>query len=123
VRILEIFSHDRTPLGDMLSSISISDDETSLTIRQVHHDTGYLLDPHGAIGYLALKRWQESHPGDKGYFLETAHPVKFPESVEKATGQSIEIPPHVKPIMEGIKQSTPIPAEYEALAAFLQRFE
>lgn len=123
VRILEIFNHDRPPLADMLSSTSISDDETSSTIRQVHQDTGYLLDPHGAIGYLSLKRWLESHPGDKGYFLETAHPVKFPESVEKATGQSIEIPLHVKPVMEGIKHTTPIPAEYEALAAFLQRFE
>ena len=51
-----------------------------------------MLDPHGAVGYLSLKRYLEKHPDRKGIFLETAHPVKFPDAVEKATANKIDIP-------------------------------
>lgn len=121
VRILEIFGN-RQSLTGQLHSESITDAETTDTIARVHRETGYLLDPHGAVGYLALERWIRTHPGQQGYILETAHPVKFPDSVEAATGLSVPIPEKVRPIMEAEKRSTEIPARDEALKSYLEGF-
>lgn len=121
VRILELFG-SKTALSEQLHSESISDNETSATIARVHQTTGYLLDPHGAVGYLALERWIHEHPEQSGYILETAHPVKFPESVEAATGVVVPIPEHVRPLMQAEKKSTKITASNEALKEFLENF-
>lgn len=119
VRILEIFNHQFPELKSKLSSYSINDDETIATIKEVYDKHNYLLDPHGAVGYLALKRYLADHPGENGIFLETAHPVKFPGAVEKITGKTIEAPDSVQVIMRSEKKSILIEAEYEALKDFL----
>lgn len=119
VRILEIFNHKFPELKNKLLSYSITDDETIATIKEVYDQHNYLLDPHGAVGYLALKRYLADHPGENGIFLETAHPVKFPGAVEKITGKTIEAPDSVQAIMRSEKKSTQIEAEYEALRDFL----
>lgn len=115
VRIMELFEQSLPGLSKKLHSVSISDSETEHTLEKVYKMHGYMLDPHGAVGYLALERYLSEHPGQKGFFLETAHPVKFPESVERITGYKIPIPEHVRPIMEAEKKSTMIEASYEAL--------
>lgn len=119
VRILEIFNHQFPELKSKLSSYSINDDETIVAIKEVYDKHNYLLDPHGAVGYLALKRYLAGHPGENGIFLETAHPVKFPEAVEKITGKEIEGPDSVQAIMRSEKKSIQVEAEYEALKDFL----
>jgi len=119
VRILEIFNHQFPELKSKLSSYSINDDETIATIKEVYDKHNYLLDPHGAVGYLALKRYLADHPGENGIFLETAHPVKFPGAVEKITGKTIEAPDSVQAIMRSEKKSILIEAGYEALKDFL----
>jgi threonine synthase len=119
VRILEIFHHQFPELKQHLSSASITDDETLVTIADVHHKYNYLLDPHGAVGYLALERYLQTHPGQKGIFLETAHPVKFPEAVEKVTGKKIEVPDSIANIMQKEKQSILLKAEYKYLREYL----
>ena len=121
IRILELFG-SRDAMSEQLHSVSISDEETTATIARVHREKGYLLDPHGAIGFLALERWMRFNPGHYGYFLETAHPVKFPESVEAATNQSIPLPDQVIPLMHAKKKSTEIPVSDESLRSFLERF-
>jgi threonine synthase len=103
VRILEIFHHQFPELKNKLSSYSISDKETLETIKNVYIKEDYLLDPHGAVGYLSLQRYLENNPGQKGILLETAHPVKFPDAVEKITGKTIEIPAAVVTIMNAEK--------------------
>lgn len=118
VRILEIF-RERGLLSDMLQSVSISDSKTSKTIGRVRREYGYLLDPHGAVGFLALEQWLANHPGESGYLLETAHPVKFPDSVEAATGESVQIPDQVIPLMSAEKKSTLISASDTELKAWL----
>jgi threonine synthase len=122
IRILQLFGHSREDLSAILSSVSITDEETKETIGRIHRDTNYLTDPHGAVACLALERWIGKHPGSKGYFLGTAHPVKFPESVEDATGIRIPVPAHVIPVMQGVKNSTLMPADPGALVAFLSSF-
>ncbi|MBK6990686.1 MAG: threonine synthase [Chitinophagaceae bacterium] len=119
VRILEIFHHQFPELKSKLSSYSISDKETMKTIAEVYQKENYILDPHGAVGYLSLQRYLNDNPNEKGIFLETAHPVKFPEAVEKATGHFISIPDSLLPIMKKDKFSIVIPADYSALKDFL----
>lgn len=119
IRILEIFHHNYPELKNKLSSYSISDEETIATIKRVYQDHNYLLDPHGAVGYLSLERYLENNSGEKGFFLETAHPVKFPEAVEKITNKEIKIPLPVKDIMNKQKQSILMKAEYNNLKEYL----
>lgn len=119
VRILEIFQHQFPALKSKISSYSITDAETESVINEVFKKYQYALDPHGAVGYLALQRYLAEHSNAKGIFLETAHPVKFPEAVERATGQKIKLPEHISEIMDREKISTVISPEYEALRNFL----
>ncbi|MBL7740543.1 MAG: threonine synthase [Chitinophagaceae bacterium] len=121
VRILEIFHHRFPELKSMLSSYTITDEETTHTIREVYAKYNYTLDPHGAVGYLALKRYLDDHTGDKGLFLETAHPVKFPDAVEQYTGKKPELPASVQGIMNSKKISTVMKPHYESLKDYLLR--
>ena len=119
VRILEIFNHQFPELKSSLSSYSISDDNTRATIKEVYQQFNYLLDPHGAVGYLALKKYLETDPPAKGIFLETAHPVKFPNEVEKITGKKIDIPVTLKSILAKEKKSNKMKADYNELKKYL----
>ena len=119
VRILEIFHHQFPELKSKLSSYSITDEETLATIKDVYNKYNYLIDPHGAVGYLSLQRYLKSNADMKGIFLETAHPVKFPVAVESATGKTIEIPASLESIMKSKKVSIKINAGYSELKEFL----
>jgi threonine synthase len=96
VRILEIFQHKFGDLKKVLSSYSISDAQTKEAIKSVKQDYNYLLDPHGAVGYLALQDYLKTHATEKGMFLETAHPVKFYDVVEPVINAQVPIPEIVK---------------------------
>jgi threonine synthase len=119
VRVLEIFGQSFPELQSMLSSVSISDEVTTSTISGVWEKYGYLLDPHGAVAYAALEEYLANHPGQKGILLETAHPVKFPESVEGVTGQKIPLPDQVKVLEKKERRATLIPAEYAEIKQYL----
>ncbi len=119
IRILEMFNHVFPDLEKKLGAVSISDKETTDTISEVFRRFKYTLDPHGAVGYLALKKYLETHTGTKGIFLETAHPVKFPDAVEEFTGVKLIVPPSVKKIMQDTKTSTKMKPDYAALKDYL----
>ena len=119
IRILEIFHHQFPELKNKLSSYSITDAETVATIAEVYKQYNYTLDPHGAVGYLGLKRYLKEHPEEKGYFLETAHPVKFPDAVEQNIGKKIDLPSSVAGIMNAKKVSTKMRPRYEELKNYL----
>ena len=112
VRILEFFKQNFVNLRENLEAVSISDDQTTETMREVYGNYGYVLDPHGAVGFRALFDHLARHKGKKGIFLETAHPDKF-ESVEKIIGAHGEIPVSVKELFGRKKKSVEIQADYE----------
>jgi threonine synthase len=112
VRVLALFNSEFERLKNILTSESITDEETAAAIQTIYRDFGYMADPHGAVGWLALSRWLEKHPDQQGIFLETAHPVKFPEVVEKYTGHSIQVPESVKALYGKRKISTKIRVDY-----------
>jgi len=111
VRILEIFDNDFVDLKEKLESVSVSDETTATTMREVYSQCNYILDPHGAVGYKALADYLEQHPESKGIVLETAHPVKF-DSVNEIIGTQGEIPASVESLMSRRKQSIEVDNDY-----------
>lgn len=121
VRILELFHHQFPDLKSILSSFSISDEQTKQTIKDVFEKENYLLDPHGAVAYTAFQNYQQVNPGQKGYILETAHPVKFYDVVEPVLQQTIPIPKSIEAIMGKEKKSLLMDANFEKLKEYLLR--
>lgn len=118
IRIRHLFNDDFNTLAQNLSSYSFTDRETKEAMSKIYQNTSYSTDPHGAVGYLGLKKYQETHPNSYGIFLETAHPVKFLEVVEETIGISLKIPPQIQKVMGKEKKSIPIKT-YESLKDFL----
>ncbi len=121
IRMLELFDHQYAELKQVVSSYSISDEETKNTIIEVQNKFGYLLDPHGAVAYAAVKKYLAEHPGDKAIFLETAHPIKFYDVVEPLIHHTIPLPESIKGIMLKKKVSKRINAEYDELKSYLRQ--
>ena len=120
VRIMELFEQNIGSLKNVLSSYSISDAETKEAIAKIFQERAYVLDPHGAVGFLALQRYFNEHPGKKGFFLETAHPSKFYDVIEQVTHRQVEIPESIKILMSRKKQATKINAnDNDGLRALL----
>ncbi|NTS40309.1 threonine synthase [Flavisolibacter sp. BT320] len=119
VRILQLFQNNLPLLTEMLTAYSISDEETRDTIADVYTKTGYMLDPHGAVGFLSLQRYLATSPDAKGYFLETAHPVKFYDVIEPVINQKIPIPESIAVLLEKEKKTIRMKPEDTALKSLL----
>jgi threonine synthase len=119
VRILEIFEKQFESLTNVVSSVSISDDETKAVLKEVYEQQNYLLDTHGAVAYAALQQWLADNESEKGMILETAHPVKFYDVVEPIIGEKVPMPQSVEYLLDKEKKSVVIDAEYGELKAFL----
>ncbi len=118
IRIQEIYKNDFDALKSNLSSYSFSDDETREALKELYNDFNYIADPHGAVGYLGCKAYQESNPDAHCVFLETAHPTKFLDVVEDTIRENIELPPQIEAVMDKKKRSIEI-STYEELKDFL----
>jgi threonine synthase len=119
VRILELFNNEFADLKKVLSSDSTSDEDTRKTMKEVFEKENYLLDPHGAVAYSALENYLKQHPEEKGYILETAHPVKFYDVVEPVIDQKIVLPESVRSIMNKEKNSTIMEPDFQKLKEYL----
>ena len=119
VRIMELFQQQFANLTAKVSSCSVTDEITKATLLDVYNQHNYLCDPHGAVAYRALEDYLQTHPGNKGIFLETAHPVKFYDVVEPVINQTIEIPETVEQQLKGEKISTLIDPDFAALKEYL----
>ncbi len=117
-RIRHLYQDRFQELSQNLSAFSFTDEATRNAIRTIYETSGYVADPHGAVGYLGLKKYRENHPEAYGIFLETAHPVKFLEVVEEVIGRKLELPPQIRKVMSGEKKFIPI-SSYQELKSFL----
>lgn len=119
VRIQEMYQHDLKQFEKDFSSYTFSDAATLEAMKTIQEKKGYIAEPHGAVGYLGLKKELQNHPDALGIFLETAHPIKFLDIVEHALGVTLPIPPQIESVLNKDKISTKIKT-YEELKAFLQ---
>ncbi len=108
IRIRHLFKDNFEDLSKNLSSYSFTDEETKKAMIQIYNNSNYAADPHGAVGYLGLKKYQEKEADTYGIFLETAHPVKFLDIVEDTIGKKIEIPAQITKVMDKKKVSIKI---------------
>ena len=127
VRILEMMQNNFSTLSNALTSYSITDADTKSTITRVYKTNNYILDPHGAVAFIAAEQFlSEQQVNNKtisttedafnagAIILETAHPVKFPEVVEESIGQALSIPASVQNLFEKEKVSIPLAPNYTA---------
>lgn len=119
VRILELFDKEFQSLKNVMSSYSFPDDATKQVLKEVYDRDHYLLDPHGAVGYAALRQYLEEHSQLSGMFLETAHPVKFYDVVEPIIGEKVPVPESIQDLLVRRKESIRMKASYEELKEFL----
>ncbi|MDR7370597.1 threonine synthase [Flavobacterium aquidurense] len=118
IRIQELYNNDLTAFEKDFSSYSYTDEETLTALKQIYNTDGYIAEPHGAVGYLGLKKELQKHDNAIGVFLETAHPIKFLDVVEPALGITLPIPDQIESVMNADKVSVKIKT-YEELKSFL----
>ena len=118
-RMLELFAGEHESISAVVKGYRYTDEITRETIRKVYASAQYLLDPHGAVGYLALKEFLNTSPHYQGIFLETAHPAKFLDVVEPAIGNSLEVPQRLEILRTRPKHAHLLSADYRELRAFL----
>lgn len=116
-RILDLYKSSHAEICNHISGATYSDDEIAATMKKCYEQTGYVLDPHGACGYQALK--DNLKEGETGVFLETAHPAKFKEKVDAILSTDIKIPTRLADFMKGKKQSLEMAADFSAFKQFL----
>lgn len=118
-RVYELYGKDYEAIRQKISGAVVDDETIRRTIRDCFRQTGYLLDPHGACGYRALKDGLQ--PGETGFFCETAHPAKFKDTVDGILGEEgkVEIPARLAAFMQGKAERTPLSNNYSAFKNYL----
>ena len=118
-RIYDLYRGDHAAITSLISGATYKDEQIRATMQECYEETGYVLDPHGACGYQALKDLLKE--GEAGVFCETAHPAKFKEKVDDILATDIEIPARLQAFMKGTKQSIPMSKEFSDFKDFLMK--
>ena len=115
--VLDLYQESHEAICRDISGTTYTDEQIRETVKTTYQQTGYLLDPHGACGFRALKEGLKE--GETGIFLETAHPAKFLETVEDIIADKVTIPAKLQEFMKGEKQSLPLSKEFADFKAYL----
>lgn len=116
-RVLDLYGGSHAAISAEISGATYTDEQIAETMREVWKKDHYLLDPHGACGFRALAEGLK--PGETGVFLETAHPAKFKDTVEKIIGEAVEIPAKLQAFMRGEKKSLPMSKDFADFKQYL----
>ena len=118
IRISKIFDNNYKVIKSNLSGFKFEDNKTKEAIKEIYKDSNFIADPHGAVGYLGLKKYLKNHNHKIGVFMETAHPIKFIDVVENTLDIKLKLPERIKKILKKEKKSTKINT-YEELKDYL----
>lgn len=118
-RMLDLYDNDLNKISKDIVGFSITDEETKQTIKEVFQNNHYLPDPHGAVGYCALKKYATAYSFDKAIFLETAHPAKFPEVVEEVTNEKIDLLQQLSSLIRKSKSSILMSKSFDDFKKYL----
>jgi threonine synthase len=116
-RMIALYEESLTFIAKDVAGFSFTDDETKAAMKKVFAQAQYVLDPHGAIGYLGIKEYLQKEDAT-GVFLETAHPAKFLDTVKEVVGE-VEIPDRLKAYLSKQKKSIEMGKSYEEFKGFL----
>jgi len=120
-RILDLYLEDYQTVKKVIYGASFTDEQTREAIKEVFDRYQYIIDPHGAVGYLALKQYlaEKSMKHFQGIVLETAHPAKFSQSVEEVISQKVETPPVLAQCLRKEKRTIKISKDFKDFKDFL----
>jgi len=119
-RVIELYNKDIEALRKDIIGKVYTDAETAAAVKSVYQATGYVMDPHGAVGYLGLKEYfKESGIDATGIFLATAHPAKFIEVVNDIIEKDVEIPTRLQEVANKKKESIVIENDFKELKTYL----
>lgn len=119
-RLLALYGNDEAIFREKVKGFYFDDEDTANAMRKVKAETGYILDPHGAVGYLGLRNFLKMNPNEfVGIFLETAHPGKFKSVVDKVLGIDLQLPARLAQFLNGEKKSEELQNDFAAFKAFL----
>lgn len=121
IRIQALHDNDINKLKSNLSSYSFTDDETKTALDTIYSNSGYIADPHGAVGYLGAKAHLTNHSNSQVVFLETAHPTKFLDVVEEVISEKVDLPPQIQAVIDQQKHATFI-KNYKEFKSFMLKF-
>lgn len=121
-RMLYLYGRSVDEMRKDIAGYSFSDEETRGMMRKVYSEDGYILDPHGAVGVLGLKKYAEECEEDSyGVVLETAHPAKFKEVVEEVLSIRLELPEPLAVAAAGKKNAVLMKNDFRELKEFLMK--
>ncbi len=119
-RLIVVFEGSEKKMRKRIKGVVITDEETRDIMRQVYENRGMLIDPHTAVGVLASRRYrEESRFSGQILSLATAHPGKFVDIVEQATGAAPELPATLKEALNKKKQAIALQPTLDRLREFL----
>ena len=121
VRIQKLHDNNFEALKNNLTAYSFSDEQTKEALSAIYKGSGYIADPHGAVGYLGCKSYREKNPAAQTIFLETAHPTKFLDVVEAVIPEKIALPPQIQAVIEKEKSAIYV-EDYSQFKTFLLNF-
>ena len=116
-RIYALYHESYDKIKQHISGATYTDRQIQNTMRQCYENTAYVLDPHGACGYKALK--EQLQTNETGLFFETAHPAKFKEKVDEILSTNIAIPQRLAAFMKGKKKSVEMQNDFKTFKHFL----
>ncbi|MCQ2199619.1 MAG: threonine synthase [Paludibacteraceae bacterium] len=116
-RIYDLYNESHAEISAEISGCTYTDEQIAETLADCYKKTGYLLDPHGAVGYRALTEMLK--PNEVGVFLETAHPAKFKDTVEGIIKDEVKIPAKLQEFMKGQKQSVSMTKNFDDFKKYL----
>jgi threonine synthase len=116
-RILDLYGNSHETISAEIAGCTYTDEQIADSLRECYKTYGYLMDPHGSVGYRALMELLQ--PGETGVFLETAHPAKFKETVEEIINDEVTIPAKLQEFMKGTKQSVQMSKDFADFKAYL----
>lgn len=119
IRVMELFGSRYETIREKITGYTVSDIITQNTMAKVYQQFSYTLDPHGAVAYYALADYLSQHADQSGMILETAHPVKFPETVEAAIGTKVPVPESAMHLFGKEKLSVKMEANFAELKEWL----
>jgi threonine synthase len=118
-RIVDLYNHDLKELSKHVLGYTFGDENTKSVISHVYQKTGYIMDPHGAVGYLGLQEYYKVDPTSVGVFLGTAHPAKFLNVVEPLISEPIVIPDRLSEVLNQKKHSISLSSSFDEFKDYL----
>ena len=116
-RVLDLYKHSHSAICKDISGCTYGDEQIAETMAKTYRNTGYLLDPHGAVACRSLEEGLEA--GETGIFLETAHPAKFKTTVEAIIKEEIDIPDRLAAFLNNDKKTVRMSSDFESFKNYL----